>query len=332
MGTVTTVESSHPPPGELLATVATVNDLHFGETVCGLLDGVDLGPLLESEPGTEPYPTIMNRAAVREIRSVSPDVVVAKGDLTAAGAAAEYLEFEAVYRREFGDRLVVTLGNHDKPLGGGAVPEVPPVQAIELPGVILAVLDTARPGRAGGEISEDQADWLDDLAARSDRPVLVFGHHPADGQDVEQLFGRAAAHASCLDPLSTRRLTALVLRRPAVAGYFAGHTHRNKVRHLPGTGDFPWVEVACVKDFPGSWAEYRVHEGGIFQVHHRITSDPAALRWSERCRSMFGGMYPVYALGEDADRCFEIPLRMRDSSKSGPARSPRSLPLDTAPS
>ena len=47
------------------------------------------------------------------------------------------------------------------------------------------------------------------------------------------------------------------------------------------TGDVPFVEVACVKDYPGSWAEYRVFEGGVLQVHRRLSS-PAALAWSER--------------------------------------------------
>ena len=34
----------------------------------------------------------------------------------------------------------------------------------------------------------------------------------------------------------------------------------------------PIVEVACVKDYPGAWAEYRVHEGGYTQLVRRITS------------------------------------------------------------
>jgi 3',5'-cyclic-AMP phosphodiesterase len=309
------VGASRRLPGQLLARVATTNDLHFGETVCGVLDGLDLGPVLQAEPGAEPYPMLMNRAAVSEISSVSPDAVVVKGDLTSSGSAAEYAEFEAVYRTAFGDRLVVTLGNHDKPSRGGGVPLVPPVQAFDLPGVALAVLDTARPGRPGGEIDREQADWLDEMAARADRPVLVFGHHPAGGEDMGRLFGPGSGLATSLDPPSTDRLVAVVARRSSVAGYFAGHTHRNKVRHLPSTGHFPWVEVACVKDFPGSWAEYRIFEGGIFQIHHRVSSDPAALEWSDRCRSMFGGHYPEYAWGEDTDRCFEIPLR------SGAARS-----------
>jgi hypothetical protein len=181
---------------------------------------------------------------------------------------------------------------------------------VALPGVVLAVLDTSRPGWVGGHVSTEQAAWLDELATRVDRPVLVFGHHPCGGPDIERLLPGPPG-ANSLGPNSTARLSAVVNRRPAILGYFAGHTHRNKVRLRSETGPFPWVEVACVKDFPGTWAEYRVFEGGILQVHRRVHLAPAAVAWSERCRSLFGGWYPAYAFGELQDRCFEIPLRER---------------------
>lgn len=294
--------------GEILARVATVNDLHFGETVCGLIEGIELGPALRDDPGSEPYPVVMNRAAVSEMAAISPDLVVAKGDLTATGCAAEYDQFQTTYRTVFGDRLIVTLGNHDKPREGGEVPPAPAVQSADFEGIRVVVLDTARPGRVGGQLTIEQADELDELALGSDRPVLVFGHHPVGGKDIDHLFGPRSAYEYCLDPSSSSRLVGVVARRPGIAGYFAGHTHRNRVRHLRQTGTFPWVEVGCVKDFPGSWAEYRISEGVIEQVHHRI-SDPEALRWSERCRSMFGGRYPLYALGQDSDRNFELHIR-----------------------
>jgi hypothetical protein len=66
-----------------------------------------------------------------------------------------------------------------------------------------------------------------------------------------------------------------------------------------------------VKDFPGTWAEYRVYEGGLMQVVRRISS-AAALAWSERCRHLysdFGVDYQSYALGTLADRCLVIDLR-----------------------
>ena len=43
----------------------------------------------------------------------------------------------------------------------------------------------------------------------------------------------------------------------------------------------PFVEVACAKDYPGVWAEYRVYEGGYTQVVRRISA-PDALAWTER--------------------------------------------------
>ena len=73
----------------------------------------------------------------------------------------------------------------------------------------------------------------------------------------------------------------------------------------------PTVEIGCVKDFPGTWAEYRVYEGGVMQVVHRI-STPDALAWSERCRDLyrdFGVDYQAYALGDLTDRCFVFPNR-----------------------
>ena len=65
--------------------------------------------------------------------------------------------------------------------------------------------------------------------APAPRPDDYFGIHPDDSE----------------------RLVDVVARHPAIVGYFAGHTHRNRVRRFAATGDRPWVEVACVKDFPG---------------------------------------------------------------------------------
>jgi hypothetical protein len=79
---------------------------------------------------------------------------------------------------------------------------------------------------------------------------------------------------------------------------------------MPRSG-IPTIEIGCVKDFPGSWAEYRVYEGGVMQVVHRISS-PEALAWSEQCRHLyedFGTDYEGYAMGTLEDRCLILPLR-----------------------
>ena len=74
-----------PAPGERLATFTTVNDVHFGEQVCGVVDGSEVGPTFTTEPGEDPYPEVMNAAAVAEIAAMDPAAVVAKGDLTTRG-------------------------------------------------------------------------------------------------------------------------------------------------------------------------------------------------------------------------------------------------------
>jgi predicted phosphodiesterase len=287
------------PPGDRLATVATVNDVHFGETVCGVMAGIELGPPLEVGPDEPPYTETMNRAAAAEIAAVEPDAVVVKGDLTSSGTAAQFAAFLDCYGSAFGERLHWVRGNHDV-LVEGTVPSAAPV-AVELPGVILALLDTPVAGRAGGAVSSDQLEWLDELGGRADRPVMVFGHHPLyDGGSDS--FG--------ITPDDSERLLDVVARRRAIVGYFAGHTHRNRVRTFERTGDVPWVEVSSTKDFPGGWAEYRVFEGGVLQVFRRISA-PEALDWSERTRAMFGGLYPAYSFGTIEDRCFPIWPRRR---------------------
>ncbi len=293
------VKTLERPGGERLATVATVNDTHLGETVCGVLEGLDLGSPLTRSPGDPPYPETMSRAAASEIEAAQPDAVVAKGDLTARGVPGEMAWFEDCYRPSLGERLYVMRGNHD--VVGEDVVGGDRVQEVWLPGVGLALLDTTIPGRATGELDADQLEWLDELGARADRPVLVMGHHPpwnpSSRTRRDDYFG--------INPADSETLVETVARRPSLVAYFAGHTHRNRVRRFSLSGGVPWAEVACVKDFPGTWAEYRVFEGGILAVHRRISS-PQALEWTERTRSMFGGAYPLYSFGQLDDRCFRV--------------------------
>ncbi len=293
-----------PRWGERLATIATVNDVHFGEEVCGLIDGVDTGPVFRSEPGADPYPEVMNRGAIADIGALDPDLVVVKGDLTANGTQEEYDAFRAAYEPAFGDRLLHVRGNHDGYHGGTYASE--PTQRVDLPGVTVALLDTTTPLATPGRVTAEQLAWLDDLAAGADRPVLVFGHHHVWSPDSHE---RPASYFGIL-PDDSERLVEVVARRPAILGYFAGHTHRNRVRTIAATGDRPWVEVACVKDYPGTWAEYRVFEGGILQVHRRI-STPEALAWTEQTRHMYEGAYADYAFGGLPDRCFALPAPAR---------------------
>jgi predicted phosphodiesterase len=292
------------PSGRLVATVATANDVHFGEVECGHLGPPheDIGPIMSVEPGEPPYPETMNRAVVHEIRALEPDAVVVKGDLTRAGLPGEYAAFLAAYG-VLGDSMFHVRGNHDAMTDPTLAIEDTPY-AIELgstgsTGVTLAVVDTVIPGTDGGQLRADQVQWLSDLAGETPDPVLVFGHHYLWDLTSET----RNPHTFGINPDDSEALAAVVARHENIGGYFAGHTHRNRIRRYLHVRDVPFVEVACTKDYPGAWAEYRIYEGGYTQTVRRVT-EPAAFAWAERTRAMFAGLYRDYALGHLEERCF----------------------------
>jgi 3',5'-cyclic-AMP phosphodiesterase len=293
------------PEGALLCRFATVNDVHFGEVEAGRIDDRTDGPIRRAGPGAPPYPEVMNQAAAAEMAELDPVAVIVKGDLSQDGRPEEWEAFEACYRAPFGDRLHVVRGNHDAYRHQA---EYAGDQWIELPGVAIALLDTAIPGATTGSISTEQLDWLDEHCAGADRPVFVMGHHQQwigggpDAKRSDDYFG--------LHPDASDAIDAIAARRTDIVAYAAGHTHRHRVRVMTQSR-VPSIEIGCTKDFPGTWAEYRVYEGGIMQVVHRMSS-PEALAWSESCRNLysdFGIDYGSYALGTLADRCFTIALR-----------------------
>jgi Icc protein len=278
------------PSGRLLATVATANDVHFGETECGKTGdpAVDaIGPVLSVPPGATPYPELMSDAIVDEMLLLDPDAVVVKGDLTDSGRPEEYAAFLACYSR-LGARMHHVRGNHDAKRDPGLARRDAPY-AVTLEGVVLAVVDTTVPGRCGGALPAMQRHWLDDLARSTADPVLVFAHHPPWNPDLDY----------ALIPADAAALREMISRHDNIVGYLAGHTHTNRVRH----DGVPFVEVACAKDYPGAWAEYRVYEGGYTQVMRRVAA-PAARAWSELGRTMIQGWYRDLVLGTIDDRCF----------------------------
>lgn len=289
------------PSGDLRSRIATVNDVHFGETEAGRLEGSELGPIRRAGDGEPPYAEMMNRAAAGEMAASGPfAAVMVKGDLSQDGTPDEFGAFESCYRPAFGERLFAVRGNHDSYRGQS---EYAGDQRIDVPGAVIALMDTVMPTKVNGVLSAEQLEWLDALALGATDPVIVMGHHPqwpgAVGGPLDM----------CLTPSASAALDDVFARRPSVIAYTAGHTHRHRVQ--VAAAGVPSVEVGCVKDFPGTWAEYEIYDGGALQIVHRMSS-PEALAWSEQCRGLyadFGLDYTAYALGRLEDRCFQIPLR-----------------------
>jgi Icc protein len=288
-----------PRPGLRISTLATTNDVHFGEPVCGVLG--NSAPTFSVPEGVEPYAAMMSRLAVAEIAAFGPDAMVVKGDLTNDGEPEEYEAFLDCYEPTFVDRLTFVRGNHDCYRGQDYASE--PFQEITLPGVKFALLDTCRPGHTNGTLSAEQIEQIDELGARADVPVVVLGHHPIWDERTEV----RSDNVFSMTPEPSESLLAVFARRSRLVSYAAGHTHRNRVVEID---EIPFVEVASLKDFPGAWCEYQIFDGGILQVIRRVLH-PDAIAWSERTRAMFGGTYGQYAYGSIRDRCRLIPTTTR---------------------
>ncbi|MDY7102062.1 MAG: metallophosphoesterase [Actinomycetota bacterium] len=298
------VRTLAPPPGAPLSRLVTVSDLHVGSLSFGLArtmrdpSGVD-----------EPFAVRTARAALAEaLRWGSPDLLVAKGDLTNKGKAAEWDVLNGLLR-DVDVPLLACAGNHDAYPSRDVLPpegyDVPgttladPIAVRDLDGLRVIVADSVLVGEGEGTLDHVGTDILD-AAAESDRPVMVCLHHPPDSRYAFHYppgVPRGQSHGF-LDRLARLRPDALVT---------AGHTHRNRRRDH---GPLVVTEVSSTKDYPGAWAGYRVHEGGIRQVVRR-TAAPEALAWSEYCRLAVGGVWGLYSPGALAHRSFTHPWPTR---------------------
>ena len=229
--------------------------------VCGIDETFGSEPVFRSEPGEPPYPEMMNSGAIAEIAAIDPAAVIVKGDLTADGHDEEYAAFRQFYGGAFGDRLHTVRGNHD---GYRGQTYESGDREIVLPGVRVLLLDTVIPFQTTGRITREQLAWVDDLAASSDRPVMVMGHHhpwsPDSSKRSLTYFGINPDDSEGLvDRDRAATVDHRVLRR--------AHPPQPRAPLRARRARFPYVEVACVKDYPG-------HVGRVPRVRGRC--DPGA--------------------------------------------------------
>lgn len=286
------------PPGAALARVATFSDTHIGAIRHGYF-----GTMRDSGPHADPAPVRCARAAIGEAVTWSPDLLVAKGDLTQRGWREEWARLGALVEAHGSDvPLVAVPGNHDTPVIREVAPQdglqlaglrSEPFLVVDLPGVRVLLVDSSIDARSGGTIA---AHWgaVIDAARDADGAVLLCLHHPFER------YPWPTKYPSGIPWTVTRRfLRDLGQANPCVV-VTGGHTHRNR--------RFAWgpvvhTEVGSTKDYPGVWAGYVFHEGGVRQVVRRVM-DPAALGWIEYSRLALGGLWQFYAPGRLADRCF----------------------------
>src|SRR5918994_3668297 len=120
-------------------------------------------------------------AYVNGLRDVA--AVLVTGDLADHGRPEEYEQVRELLVSPH--PLVHCPGNHDvrgpyEQVLLGREPTGGPVNAVlQLDGLLVAMCDSSRPGRADGLLEDETLEWLDTtLAAAADRPAVVCFHHP----------------------------------------------------------------------------------------------------------------------------------------------------------
>jgi 3',5'-cyclic AMP phosphodiesterase CpdA len=172
-------------------------------------------------------------AAVNEF-GPAPDFVAISGDLADTPTPEEY---------DYLKRLLLPLkppfaavpGNHDsRELMRLAFPEAdyaflsgPLNQKIEVGGLDLLLLDSSVHGQPHGALDAATLEWLDAmLASSTDRPALVFLHHPP--------FFTGIWHMDRQNLGNSAELACILKRHPRVQLVAAGHVHRAALTMFAG--------------------------------------------------------------------------------------------------
>lgn len=294
VGRVTTLA---PPPGRLLSRFAAVTDNHIGQTSFGYGGRLREGPELP-----QPSASLCLAAALDEARAWGAELVTLRGDLSHK-SRREQFETAARIVADGGMPAVGVLGNHDVRRGAQGraifashgIELVDDVASRDVPGLRLVFSHSPIPGDHRGDLPEDRIARIAEHCA-GPLPAALVIHHPLDVRD------RLNPHPPGVPLAQGLRLAqALRAANPNVV-VMAGHRHRTRRYEVGGVSV---AELGSTKDYPGTWAGYAVHEGGIRQVVRRI-ADPAALAWTEATgRALMGG-WARWAPGRLRDRCWTV--------------------------
>lgn len=291
-------------PGPELCRIATVSDLHLGTHVFG-----QQGTISEHPTPAVAHPERCARSAIADTATWGAEHLVAKGDLTNHGQVPEWRQYRRLVD-EAPFAVDALPGNHDRAFDDGSAGLAPeeaakvfdlsmaaPVLVRDLPGVRLVLFDSTSGGRHIGRVDTYREQILDAVAESDhDRAVLVMLHHQLQPNLISEGWPIGVPQRQ-----SARFLEALAgaHRRVFVT---SGHTHRHRRWSHAGVTT---TQVGSTKDYPGVWAGYAVHEGGLRQVVRRV-SRPDCLRWTDHTRRAAFGTWRLAAPGRLPWRCFDL--------------------------
>ncbi len=284
------------PPGQPLTRFATISDLHLGAVTWGALR-----TMADRSDHPVPHPYRCASAAVAEAVAWGASLLVIKGDAV-HHERPEHFEHLARLVDEFPELPMVLIpGNHDvdaraevipTTIGDRRLPYIRAVDHVDLPGVRIVAADTTVRGRGVGTLDR-VGPAIEARVAESDRPSFVAIHQQLQRARLPRYWPAGIAA-----PASTAFLDRLD-RLDGPVTVSSGHSHRNRSRRH---GSVLLTEVASTKDWPGVWAGYAVHEGGIRQVVRRIAA-PAAMDWTEYSRGALFGLWSHWSPGPLDQRC-----------------------------
>lgn len=269
-----------------------MSDVHIGLDDFAFLPNVS-DPVRDA---AEPPSERCLRAAVDEARAWGAELVVVKGDVTQHGT----VEQATIAARIIGDMPAVVLaGNHEMkrhhedlaPVFGASY--VTGVRVVDVPGARLVVFDSSKPRRHTGTYARHADEVVDAVATASGAAILLTHHQPLPLPVTHYWPPGVPSFAA------ERFFDRVVAANPSVL-LSAGHTHRHRRRQH---GPLVITEVGSTQHYPGTWAGYVVHEGGVRQVVRRVAA-PDAIAWTEATRRAVLGVWARWSPGRIEERCF----------------------------
>jgi hypothetical protein len=289
------------PAGPLLSRVATISDLHLGAERWGFLK-----TMVESNEHSEPHPLRCARASITEAIEWGAQLLVIKGDAAHHRHPDNFALLGSLVD-DFPDLPMLLIpGNHDvdyshslvelpDTVGARQLPYVQSVDHVDVPGARVLVANSTINGRGEGTLAP-VADSLVAAATESATPVLLAIHHHLHRHPIPTYWPPGIPKDEAQPFLNQ---LAVANQRTLLT---SGHSHRNRSRRQAG---LTITEVASTRDWPGVWAGYAIHEGGIRQVVRRAAA-PDAVIWHEYSRGALLGLWDFWSPGPLDQRCFSL--------------------------
>ena len=183
------VTTPFPPPGAELARVATISDLHVGETTFGYLHtiGESVGT-----PVDESHSIRAARAGIAEALAWGAQRLVLKGDIVDQSHPGHWREVEKLLA-DVPVPMHVIAGNHEvkrrrtiepaDALADSVAAYTDTVDAIDLGGTSLVLVNSTEPDHERGRLSHLQGDLLGALGSAPGGALVALHHHLRHGRN-----------------------------------------------------------------------------------------------------------------------------------------------------